>query len=310
MTAPGCEGPSKTALVFLWVFGVSCLLLTLPLLGQIPESVQEEGYGGLAVLLLVLLVGIGVLAWASALTAQWKRDSAYFKAAGNPGAPWTLRREWGEGRIPSSNRTAMLFWWAIALFWNLLSIPVCVLLIIPNAMEEIAQGEFPLFLVFLVNLPIGLYLIFKAAAETLRYKRFGVSVFEMDSVPGVIGGQLRGVIQAPLETPPREEFKLTLSCQRIYRYSDLGADTVWQAEHTVTEALEHRPPSTYIIPVLFEIPEECPETDPEATKSDSYVGWQLSAEVNQPGCRYRAEFEVPIFKVDVETPAAGPEDRK
>lgn len=169
--------------------------------------------------------------------------------------------------------------------------------------EEIRKGEFSIFALFLVNLPVGVYLIVKASAETRRCRRFGLSVFEMDTVPGVIGGQLRGVIRASLEIPPREGFKLTLSCQKSYKHSDHLADTVWQDEHGVTGALEHRPPSAYTvtIPVLFEIPADCLETDPEASKSDSFVGWYLIAEAEQTGCRYHAEFEVPVFKVDAES---------
>ena len=193
----------------------------------------------------------------------------------------------------------MLLALACALFWNLLTAPVC-----STLFGEIFTKGNRLALLALAFPAVGLGLIYWAIVAVLRWRKYGRSVFEMDSVPGVIGGKLAGVIRALAEIQPENVCRIKLSCIKCVasRGSDhtITRSILWEDEQLIAHELSKKGSTQMAIPVLFQIPYECHPTD--ETDSNNMTLWSLEVTAHTPGLQYRAEFDVPVFK----TPQSDP----
>ena len=140
---------------------------------------------------------------------------------------------------------------------------------------------------------------------TARWRKFGVSVLQMTSVPGVVGGRLRGTIQSGLRSPPEDGVGLNLTCVHQRRDSEsnrsMHESILWQDQRTVGREHLYAGLPGMTFPVDFYIPFECRETD--EPDSGSKVVWRLEATAKVAGIDYRTQFEVPVFK----TPESSPE---
>ncbi|MEQ8836201.1 MAG: hypothetical protein RID07_05295, partial [Lacipirellulaceae bacterium] len=149
------------------------------------------------------------------------------------------------------------------------------------------------------------FLLGWAIYVTWQRIRWGRSIFEMASVPGVVGGQLAGVIHVPGQLRPDDGILLSLTryVQRTRQTSE-GEETYedpqWQRDKLITRTMPGTQGGT-AIPVAFHIPFEQHPTDEEEGQH-----WKLEAESHTPGVNYKAEFEVPVFRTAVssaDTPA-------
>ena len=126
-----------------------------------------------------------------------------------PNQPWKWRRTWASGSIHCDNKSSMLRLWFFALFWNGFSIPVAYIAV----MTVLDSGD-KLPLLMLIFTAAGLFILGMAIRATLRWFRFGRSIFHLGSPTGEIGGQLQGQIQLQTELKPLEAPELTLECVR------------------------------------------------------------------------------------------------
>ena len=237
--------------------------------------------------------GFGFVFWARH-TARKQAEEARLKQA-HPDQPWMWQPDWAHGRIEGSSHTTMIFAWVFALFWNLISLPL--LFQLPE--EVIDKQNYPA-LVGLLFPVAGVGFLIWAIRATLRWKKFGLSLLEMATVPGVVDGRLRGTVQTRLQAAPEEGIELTLTC--VHRRESEGRNDssreriLWQEGHTVGR--EHLYPSYQGLsyPVDFHIPYECRETD----KSDdrNKILWRLEATAKAAGVDYQTRFEVPVFKTE------------
>lgn len=80
-------------------------------------------------------------------------------------------------------------------------------------------------------------------------------------------------------------------------------DTLWENEKTINRDLLDQDPARTGIPVFFNIPYDLPPTseDPEHI-------WKLKVEADVQGIDYLAEFHVPVFKTEANSPNAKPVD--
>ena len=109
----------------------------------------------------------------------------------HPTEPWLWQADWAQGRANSKTRGTMVGGWIFAIFWNLVSMPIA-FLVIPAAAKQKGPGAF-IALLFPVA---GVYLLVRAIRQTIAYFEFGKTYFEMTTLPGVIGRELKGQIQA------------------------------------------------------------------------------------------------------------------
>ena len=144
-----------------------------------------------------------------------------------------------------------------------------------------AVSEKPEVLILAVFLIAGLALLVPAVRGASGVKRSGRSVFEMATVPGVIGGTLEGVIVTEGRLRLREDqgIRLHLKCvvittKKIEEFQDggwttmsrTGSSLAWENDRVVNPAEVTRSGLETSIPVRMRIPASCRETAKSAVR--------------------------------------------
>lgn len=254
----------------------------------------------------LLFTGAGVGMMSAGFWGKRKLTEQEQLEAQNPEAPWRWKRDWSEGRIRTSGNIQFLFPLIFAVFWNLISTPL--LFILPR---EVIDNDNKLALVALIFPLVGLGLAVWAVRAFLHWKKYGDSVFEMSTLPGVVGGTLAGRILTSVDIRPVSGFDLTLSCiHRVTTGSGKNRSTSerlqWQeVKHIDRETLDYDPTRSSI-PVSFVIPYEAEPT--EERSADDETLWRLEARAETRGIDYSAQFEVPVFRTADSRPDFEPEE--
>jgi len=217
-----------------------------------------------------------------------------------PDRPWMWKAEWAAGRIrhrAMGNAVAMI---VFAVFWNSIAMPAAFLMWTREPRED-----WPVLLLISLFPLVGLILIWLAGIAILQWRKYGESVFEMAEVPGVIGGNISGLIEVRAFVQPEDGYHLSLQCvHRVVTGSGKNQHTnetvLWEEKQTLTTGFEIRKPGQTIIPVAFEIPGDTRQTD-ESNSRDAIM-WRLKVDAATPGVDYAASFEVPVFRIGVSAP--------
>jgi hypothetical protein len=149
-------------------------------------------------------------------------------------------------------------------------------------------------------------LLIHAIRETIAFFEFGNTYFEMSSVPGVIGRELKGSIQARFPHSPDHGIHLRLSC--VHRVTTNSGDSqstttetiLWRDEADLSSGQLFAGPTGTSIPVDFRIPLDAQPTEKRNVR-DEFV-WILEALADVPGVNYHDIFEVPVFRTQ-QTPS-------
>ena len=213
--------------------------------------------------------------------------------AEHPNEPWKWREDWAAGHIPSGTNRSAIGAWVIALFWNSISTPG--LMFIASVWKQ-NRAAAAVFLIFPL---IGISLLYRAIRLTIAGRKFGPSDLVMAGTPGVIGGKLRGSIQAGFDPISQRSVTLKLTC--IHRTDSGSGDDrsvneriLWQEEQTLETGLIQAGPTGCLIPVMFQIPSDAAETN--VRNLDNSIQWKLRAHADMAGVDYDAEFDVPVFR--------------
>lgn len=241
----------------------------------------------------LLFTGAGVGIMAAGFWGKRKVVEQEQLEAQHPEAPWRWNSDWTDGRVRTSGNVQFLLPLIFALFWNLISAPL--LFVLPS---EVLENDNKLALIGLIFPVVGLGLIVWAVRSFLHWKKFGDSVFEMSTLPGVVGGNLTGRILTSVNIEPISGFDLTLSSiHRVTTGSGKNRSTServqWQAtRHIDRETLDYDPTRSSI-PVSFAIPYE---VEPTAERSaDDKTLWRLEVAAETTGIDFSTQFEVPVF---------------
>lgn len=205
-------------------------------------------------------VGFGMLIFGSFSVKKAKHEEKL--QAERPEEPWNWKEQWAEGTIKSSSKTMLIFSCCFAAVWNLISSPV--LFFVP---EEIRSGNHAAWIAMLFPL-VGLGLLIWAGTCVARWIKYGESIFQMASVPGVLGGQLGGVIRTKVNLRPEDGFHLALRCVRRTttgsgKHRSTSEHVEWEDSCVVTRELMESDFSQSAIPVQFGVPYDAPETSPD-----------------------------------------------
>ncbi|PYY09864.1 MAG: hypothetical protein DMG69_08605 [Acidobacteria bacterium] len=241
--------------------------------------------------LVFALAGFGALAGVWLETGRQNRKDRL--QAENPTAPWMRRVDWAQGRCNSKTKSTMISAWVFAFFWNMVSAPIVYFMPLSTFQKR------PVALVGLLFPAAGIGLLIWAVRETLAWLEFGKTYFEMNSVPGVIGRELRGNIYARFPRPPDHGIRLKLSCvNRVVNGSGKDQSVKerieWRAEKLVSPGEFYSSPTGTMIPVSLHIPCDAAETDSQDSRNQ--IVWMLEADADVPGVDYKNLFEVPIFR--------------
>jgi hypothetical protein len=253
--------------------------------------------------------GIGLVAAALAGRRQLERRA--LAAERHPGEPWLWRPDWARGRIEDTGRRGQYLLWVMTAMWNLVALPSGFL-----AVRGAGEPGNRLALIGLLFPVIGAGLLVAAVRATLRERKFGISVLELATTPGVVGHGLAGSVRVGSTVLPAGGFLATLSCVNI-RTTGAGksrsiSETLrWQDQQAVAAQRtggRTREGIATVIPVRFRIPEDAVPTD-DADPDDRIV-WRLDVTAAVPGVDYAATFEVPVFRTDLSLkPVTGEEEQ-
>jgi hypothetical protein len=287
--------PERFVLGFIKFFGtplcVAALLAAMVAVARAREGNWERAALAASIALACAGAGIGAIWWVR-FHARAVDPSERLRAA-NPDAPWMWREDWASGELRTSaerDANRMRF---IALAWCAATFPIFFLA--PHRALRAADYFAIPALIFPL---IGIVMLMWSMRMRRRVREYGESRFVMASVPGQIGGSLTGAIHVDKPIPPGEQVALELECINRTTSGHWHSLTTWDwilwraAQTSISD-------STGRIPVAFMIPADCPPTDD--SNPQSRVVWRLSAKARgasrESSMEYRAEFEVPVFRI-------------
>jgi hypothetical protein len=245
-------------------------------------------------------VGAGIiwLGFYSRRTAKQRAD----RVERYPNSPWLWNPEWAQREIKGNTAPVVIFLWVFAGIWNAIAWPI-----VPQLMDQIGRGHHGAA-IGLMFPAIGAALVVAALHATLRARRFGRSVFVLDSLPGVIGGELVGTVRISKTLPETSGLRVRLVCVNcVTRGSGKNSST---SEHVLYEDKQEiashavRPgPRGSEIPLQFQIPFENPDSDD--TNPRSTIGWRIELHGDFAGIDYATQFEIPVFKTAASSAEVG-----
>ena len=299
------DRPTKFAVVVLGLFSLPFCVFGLAALfkgiQQIPDRTSSHAWMLVPFGLVFSIIGFGLLG--AVIFGPRKLQREQQCRTENPDQPWLWREDWAQGRALSQTKSEMIRAWIFSILWNLVSFPV--LFVLPS--QKLQQQ--PLSLIMLGFPMIGVALLVWALRETLRWFEFGKTYFEMESVPCVIGRELRGTIQTHFPQTPGHGIQLKLTCvHRIVTGSGKEQSTqeqiVWRDEKVVMP--EQLGPGALgtSIPVSFHVPADAQPTD-NSNPRNAMI-WKLEADANVPGVDYEDIFELPVFRTKDSPISEGP----
>jgi hypothetical protein len=228
-----------------------------------------------------------------------------------PDSPWMWREDWAQARCASRLKISVLATWVLALLWNGICVPLVYFTFTTITAETLHKN--PLILMAFIFPLAGIGMLVSAVRSTMRRIEFGKTCFLMSPPPGVIGGHLRGNIQARFPHGAAKGVQLKLTCVNRVVTGSGKNQSVWEKirwrEQQMVPAERLMPgPDGALIPVDFQIPNDALAWD-NRNPNDAIL-WLLEAAVDVPGVDYRDTFEVPVFRTKDSPALAVPVDRE
>jgi hypothetical protein len=266
---------------------VATLLAAMVAITRVGEGNWERAALAASIALACGGASVGASRWVR-IHARSIEPSERLRAA-NPDAPWMWREDWASGEVRTSARRDANRLMIIAIAWCVATFPI--LFIVPH---RALSGADYFAIPSLIFPLIGVVMLVWAMRLERRVREYGESRFVMTSVPGQIGGTLVGSIHIDKPIPPGEQVALELECIKrttrgVWHSLTVWDRTLWRSEQTSISD------STGAIPVAFMIAPDCRPTDDSNPKSR--IVWRLSAKARGAAGGYRAEFEVPVFRI-------------
>lgn len=250
----------------------------------------------------VVVLGVGLYRVASAFRKQ-KHRTGGVSSSTRVDKPWAERADWAAGRIKQESSLVGLALFTV--LWNLFSWPIAGFAMYDRYWgEQSASGEPWVTLIFPA---VGLVMIGVLAYKYAQKRKFGETIFEMDAVPGRIGGALSGMLQTgvPHSTQPADGFHVKIACIRRREYyrrdsdgnrkKEVDEDELWRDEKRI-KGTSSGSASRTSVPIFFDIPEGLYAT--KLHPKDNRILWRLTVEAELPGIDFATKMEVPVYEVE------------
>lgn len=250
---------------------------------RIDRSLAKEG-----AIVLTVVYAIGTLMFAVGLRLHWWFRQLTKLMTEFPGQPWMYRRDWREGRIVLSNRSAIIVAAAGTLFLAFVVIPLFRVLSSNAPFLKIVSAAFVIF-----------WLLFVRILWINRH--WNQSILELRTLPGRIGGTFEAVALIPARKPLPTTVKAKLTCLQYSKRPSGLSNTIWVSAQTLPVTLS---PATEFqgdrsvseeqiirVPLIFEIP----ANGPLPFNRRRRIFWQLTVSPSEPGTLLEAWFEVPVY---------------
>ncbi len=291
--------------LFLMVFGGVFAAAGLgAIIHLLPRALREGDHEGVMVSSVIGLLFIGaglggVALGVCSLRAMRAQREAQRR---HPDEPWLWKEAWAGRRIEGHAWASMVFLWCFGALWNLIAWPLT-----PKILEAVSSGERGA-LFGLIFPAVGLGLLAAAIHATLRARRFGKTVFELDTLPGVIGGELAGRVRFDRALPPGATLEVRLVCVHSERTG--SGDSSSTTEHVLyeekRETLAHsiaRGAFGPELPLCFQVPYALPASR-DADPRDA-IHWRIELAAEVPGVDFATRFDVPLFETADSSPEIG-----
>ena len=255
----------------------------------------DLGQAGLLAIFSLVFGGVGIGGIFGALAVRRRLAEIDRLKTRHPDSPWLWRKDWAAGRIEDAGHAMMWVAWGFAGLWNLISLPTGVM-----GVREALEKDNTLALLALLFPAVGFGLLAWAARATARYRRYGVSVFEMETTPASLGHGLTGMVRTNSALAVPEGFRVVLSCLRLVTTgsgddSSTTESILWQEERTVAARTSRGPDGmTTTVPIAFALPGDGQPCDD--SNSRDRVVWRLEVSASVPDVDYGSTFEVPVFR--------------
>jgi len=283
--------PERIVLGFIKFLGtplsIAALLAAMVAVTRAHDRKWEQA--ALAVSIALACGGAGVgAAWWVRYHARAADHSERLRAA-NPDAPWMWREDWAAGEVRTSAQRDANRLMIIAIAWCVVTFPI--VFIVPHrALRNADYFALPSLIFPLV----GVVMLAWAMRLRRRIRQYGESRFVITSVPGQIGGSLTGSIHIDKLLAAGERVALELACinrttRGFWHNLTVWDRILWRADQTSMSD------SSGSIRVAFLIAADCRPTDDSNPKNR--IVWRLSAKAPGAAGGYRAEFEVPVFRI-------------
>ncbi len=205
--------------------------------------------------------------------------------------PWLKKRHWASGRIKDRSSTFVFFSVLFSVILNTLAWLAMV------SVWRDHSGGAGLFALPVVLVILAAAMLTWTIRQIMVRVKFGRSVFEMETIPGAIGGWLAGTIRVPVILDARQ-VRIELECVGRYTIDSFGKRTmsehrIFHRQQTLAGDLPRQDNCT-CIPVAFEIPAKMP---PSGRDGRDDILWRLHARADEEGADYDAAFIVPVFIV-------------
>jgi hypothetical protein len=241
-------------------------------------------------------MGFGMLGYAMFGYGKGKNKKSMLQQK-YPGQPWMWKPDWHDGVIRSDSKAAMVGVLLFSIFWNAIGFPIGMMAFV----DGVRGHGSPLAMIGLVFPVIGIGLILGTIYLVIGYLKYGKAVFSMDSVPGVVGGSLSGVIKVPGPMRNESGFKLRLCCVHQYvegsgKESSTEEDVLWEDSVKYSADIAGGGVRGVELPVLFAIPFDLPSSS--TSGDDDCIIWRLTANAHTKGVDFASRFEVPVFETE------------
>ncbi len=198
-----------------------------------------------------------------------------------------------DGIKPLYEKQTVLRLIFITIYWNLISLPVVIILMKNYFSSDNLYIAWSLFYPF-----IGIILFCFTIRQILKEKKFGNSKLYLDLEAGEIGGYLLGKVIISKEISPTLAFNITLKCEETY-YTGSGSN---RKPNTLTRHKEFKLVekdkclinNRTEIPICFEIPSDKPESGVRQVGRQGSINWTLFIEAEVDGIDYSNGFVIPI----------------
>jgi len=221
--------------------------------------------------------------------------------------PWEHKR-WRGGTIRPSRGGIFVLWFVAAVFCG-----VGVLIYFKE--PDLFRFRLGVELWLLMFPAVGLIGLAAAVVKSLRAWRFRGTEFRMSTVPGVIGGKLRGELVLPDRFAMDTEIQVVLINERktvrhLNRGKSSSSDTdvsrLWEHRLTLGQREMRFGGGMCVLPIEFTIPyktkDETDNVKAGGKGTSVYFRWLLKATCDMPGMDLDVEFNVPVYRTEQSDP--------
>lgn len=213
--------------------------------------------------------------------------------------PWDTRR-WRKGIVRSSAGVDLVGGWLLALSFG--GVAVGIGWKAPHLYTFKAGAVILVPYMFAV---VGICALLWSCIATARWLRFRRCHLKLVTLPGVIGGHLRGDLLLPRSTPRGTAVRIgllgertTTTARRGQEKPDVSISRIYDYRIRIDLDRSHESSRHCKVPFDFEIPYSMKDATDNVTKGARHVeyGWRLRVSAHLEGADLNLSFDVPVFR--------------